>query len=180
MQTPLDPVFGLAASFTLGAIFLAGAVDKLNSRELFASVVEAYGLLPVPIVAVFALTVGMAEGLVGCALFVPRLWPLAQHAAFALLALVSVAVVINLVRGRTEISCGCGGSSADQELSWALVLRNVVLAGVLVIPLLPTSGRTLGFADYGTVCFAVVMGFGLYAALNQLLANVPRLASLRS
>jgi Methylamine utilisation protein MauE len=178
MAFTLDPVYGYSASYTLGAIFLAGALDKLKARELFVSIVQAYGLLPIPLVAVFALAVGIAELVIGCLLFFPASWPFAQYWGIALLVLVTAAVVINLLRGRTELSCGCGGASADQTLSWALVARNVALGSLLSIATLPSTARAMTMLDYFTIVVAVVLGFGLYAAANQLLANAPRLASL--
>ena len=177
MPTSLDPVLIYAASFLLGAIFLAGAYHKLKNRELFVGIVQAYGLLPVPLVVVFSLCVALAELTIGLALWVPRSWPAAQLAGCALLAVVTAAVVINLLRGRPELSCGCGGASADQELSWSLVARNVVLGVVLLSATATPLTRTLTVFDYGTIVLATGIGFGLYAALNQLLANAPRLAS---
>jgi Methylamine utilisation protein MauE len=177
MPTSLDPVLIYAASFLLGAIFLAGAYDKLKDRDLFVGVVQAYGLLPVPLVVVFSFFIALAELAIGLALWVPSCWPAAQLAGCALLAVVTVAVVINLLRGHTELSCGCGGASADQELSWSLVARNVVLTALLFFATATPLTRALTGFDYGTIVLATGVGFGLYAALNQLLANTPRLAS---
>ncbi|MGO4119283.1 MauE/DoxX family redox-associated membrane protein, partial [Rhizobium ruizarguesonis] len=47
--------------------------------------------------------------------------------AFTLLVVYSVAITINLVRGRNEISCGCGGVLGTHNLSWKLVIRNIFL-----------------------------------------------------
>lgn len=59
-----------------------------------------------------------------------------------LLATFTVAVGVNLVRGRTHIACACFGRSS-QRLSWRLPLRNGMLAmlaaiGTGVDALLPT------------------------------------------
>jgi uncharacterized membrane protein len=178
MPLRLDPVLIYAASFVLGAIFLAGAADKFKDRQVFVGVVQAYGLLPVPLVVVFSFGVALAELLIGLALWVPITWPWAQCAGIALLLVVTGAVMINLARGNTELSCGCGGASADQQLSWGLVGRNAVLAAVLGAATATPAARELVWLDYAMVALATAVGFGLYAAANQLLANRPRLASL--
>ena len=178
MPIALDPVLIHIASAVLGAIFLAGALDKFKDRHLFIGVVQAYGLLPVPLVVVFAFLVASAELGIGLALWVPASWPAAQVAGIGLLAVVTAAVVINLLRGRTELSCGCGGASADQQLSWSLVARNAALASLLLSATAMPVARELSVLDYGTIALGTCVGFGLYAALNQLLANAPRLASL--
>ncbi|MGH8597361.1 MAG: MauE/DoxX family redox-associated membrane protein [Gammaproteobacteria bacterium] len=174
----LDPVFRYAASFTLAAIFLLGALDKMRYRELFATVVEAYGLLPVPFVAAFAFVVMISELLIGGLLLFPITWPWSQLLGIWLLFVVTGAIVINIVRGRTDLACGCGGASADQELSWTLVLRNGVLAAVLTAAVASPTPRAMVALDYLSIALAVSVGFSLYATVNQLAANAPRLARL--
>lgn len=171
-----DPVLAHVAACLIALVFLAGAVDKLRQRELFAGIVQAYGLLPVPLVAVFSVVIALAELGIGLALWVPALRPGAPLAGLALLAVVTAAVAINLLRGRTDLDCGCGGASGDQTLSWALVARNVVLAGILAVAVMPAAARALTWLDVAMIALATVGGFGLYAAANQLLANAPRLA----
>lgn len=171
-----DPVLVHGAAGMVALVFLAGAADKLRQREFFAGIVQAYGLLPVPAVAVFALGVALAELGIGLALWAPAMRPAAPLAGLALLAVVTAAVSVNLLRGRTDLDCGCGGASGDQTLSWALVVRNGILAGVLAIAALPAAARGLNWLDLAMIGFVSVGGFGLYAAANQLLANAPRLA----
>lgn len=173
-----DPVIPLAASLLMAAILAAGAVEKLRAPWMFAAIVQAYGLLPTALVGPVAWSVALAEALLAVALCLPGAGPWAQWGALLLLAVVTTAVVVNLLRGRVGIDCGCGGASADQELSWALVWRNLALAGLVSLPLVDDTGRILGVADFLTVAFAVLAGFGLYAGANQLLANAPRLHDL--
>jgi hypothetical protein len=174
----LDPVPALAANFLMAAIFAAGAAEKLRAPWMFAAIVQAYGLLPTVLVTPVAWSVALAEALIALALCLPATDPWAQWGGLLLLAVVTGAVTVNLLRGQVGINCGCGGASADQELSWALVWRNLALAGLVSLPLVDGTGRVLGVADYLTTAFAVLAGFGLYAGANQLLANAPRLHDL--
>ncbi|MGD9603296.1 MAG: MauE/DoxX family redox-associated membrane protein [Gammaproteobacteria bacterium] len=173
-----DPVFVHGVSYALGAIFLAGAADKLRDRHVFIGAVQAYGLLPVPFVVVFSFGVMLAELAVGLALWMPPVWPHAQWAGLALLGVVTGAVIINLLRGHTELDCGCGGAGGDQPLSWGLVARNGGLAAALVLAAATPGARELVWLDYAMVLVTTASLFGLYAGANQLLANRPRLARL--
>ncbi|MBJ6950286.1 hypothetical protein JG666_23760, partial [Vibrio cholerae] len=56
--------------------------------------------------------------------------------AVLLLLVYSVAISINLLRGRKEISCGCGGVLGNHKLSWMLVVRNLFIGAVSVILLM--------------------------------------------
>jgi hypothetical protein len=96
--------------------------------------------------------------------FVP--WPCV--AAIVLLMLFAVAMAINIRRGRDHIDCGCGESFLHQTLNWTLVMRNGVLAVLLIPPLMVTAPLTMSLALSGV---AAGMGFFLlYLLLNSLAA----------
>jgi hypothetical protein len=98
-------------------------------------------------------------------------------------AVVTTAVAINLLRGRTEIDCGCGslgGHVGDQTLSWGLVARNALLALAAVLTLREDAARALVWIDYLSVAGGTLGLLGLYVTVNQLMANTPRLRALRN
>jgi hypothetical protein len=89
--------------------------------------------------------------------------------AIALLLGFALAMAVNLRRGRREIDCGCFQSALRQQLSWALVARNLVLAALL-LPLagggaLPETG--LGLIDGLGAGLALYL---FYLILDQLVA----------
>lgn len=175
----LDPALAGAVDVAAGAIFVSGAWSKWREREAFALAMEGYELIPGVAVPSASLALIVAEFVIGGLLltFFARPWP--ALAGVALLAVVTAAVVVNLLRGRTDIRCGCGGASGDQTLSWALVARNAVLAGGLGGAALVTTARTLAWADYAVVVPGGLLLAGLYAVTSQLIANQPRLTALR-
>jgi hypothetical protein len=75
------------------------------------------------------------------------------------------------------LDCGCGGEPLP--LSWALVLRNLVLAALALAAAAPMAARALGLADFLVIAAALVLGTLLHAALHQMLRHRARL-SLRS
>lgn len=176
----IDPVVSLVLCFAASAVFLHGAWSKWQERELFAAAMQGYDLIPDVTVPTASTALILAEATVGVLLCLQLARPFPQLAAIALLVMVTCAVAVNLLRGRTEISCGCGGSSGDQQISWGLVLRNLVLGLGLGVAALPVATRELHLADNLIVVLGALMLAGLYAAASQLLANGPRLAALRN
>jgi hypothetical protein len=100
-----------------------------------------------------------------------------------LLTAYTMAIGINLLRGRRHIDCGCGFSSLAkpgskalssggiQQLSGGLVIRNGLLILAAMIAAIPPTQRALGFIDYLNLVTALTTLILLYGAFNQLLAN---------
>jgi hypothetical protein len=159
----------------MALVLLAGAAGKLRDRADFALAVEAYELVPERLVPAAALTFALLELTSGLLLAAP--WTRMAGAALALLvmALATAAVIVNLARGRRVLDCGCGGLSGRQPISWWLVLRNTMLALVL-LAVLALPGLSLDLA--GVLCGG--LGFALlYASVDQLLVNGLRQSGLR-
>jgi hypothetical protein len=175
----IDPAIAQLLCVAAAGVFISGAVAKWRERELFAAAMENYELIPsvaVPSASGFLIA---SEFLIGGLLLVPQFKPWPQLAGVALLLVVTGAVIVNLLRGRDHISCGCGGASGDQTLSWALVARNLAFAGLVAWASTPASGRDLVWLDYLVAVAGGAMLAGLYAAASQLIANQPRLQALR-
>jgi len=178
----LDPTLPHIFAALLAIIFLGGAGQKLRDVDGFVMAVEQYRLLPERWAAVAAKSLLAAEIAAGLLLL-----PLATRAAGAGLALAlliafTVAITINLLRGRRAIDCGCGGPEGGQHLSWGLVLRNVTLGAMAALSsatLATEIPRTLVWLDGLTLVAGTLALYGLYAAANQLMTNRPRLLKLR-
>lgn len=177
MQT--DLVFVHAARATLAIVFLVAAWQKLHELEVFEAALANYRLLPEALLAPAARALPAFELATGLALVIAPFSALGGLAALALLLLVTGAVVINLLRGRRDVGCGCGGIEDEQMLSWALVVRNTVLIMLALVALAPPAARDLIWLDYLAVAGSTVAGYGIYLVSSQLIANAPRLARLR-
>lgn len=167
-----DPVTvrGLAAALSI--LLLVGAWQKLRDPVVFGAALENYGLLPTTWVPAVAFVLPATEGMGGLLLLLRETATLGGIVALSVLLLATGAVIVNLVRGRRDIDCGCGGLS-NQQLSWGLVLRNVLLILAVVLVMHGDVERPLVWLDYLTVASTVLALFGLYAVFNQLLANRP-------
>jgi hypothetical protein len=179
-MTP-DPVVTHLVAAALAILLLVGAWQKLRDQVAFRTALEAYDIVPATsLSAVFAWALPGGEALAAVALVIDQTRIFGVALGAVLLAVVTAAVVINLLRGRTDLGCGCGGIEDEQKLSWALVVRNGVLLALLALVGLEPAAREFTALDYVTIAGGACALYGLYAMVNQLLANQPRLVRLRS
>lgn len=178
----LDPVATSALSAVLSVIFLTGAWQKLRDPALFQANVENYRLLPDVLAWPAAILLPLWELVAGVLVLFDSTRMVGAVLAVGLLSVVTTAVAINLLRGRTEIDCGCGslgGHVGDQTLNWGLPARNLVMAFAALLVLREDAARALVWIDYLSVAGATLGLLGLYVTANQLMANTPRLQALR-
>ncbi len=165
----LDPVPVLVARLLLAAVFATAAVGKLRRREAFEGIVANYRLLPERLALPFARALPFVELATVVLLIVPTTARAGGLLAAGLLLLFAGAMTVNILRGRTDIDCGCFVGFLRQRIGWPLVARNLVLALAAVLPWLPVAPRPLGPFDLFTVAAAVVVLTASHAALSRLL-----------
>lgn len=160
----IDPLLLLIAAGWTAALLLHAAVAKLADRGLFHQHLAAYGV-PEALQPALVWALPLAEGAAALGLVTP--WrPVAALGGAALLMVYGAAMAWHLARGRV-LDCGCGG--APLPLSWALVVRNAVLAGIAAAAALPSTGRAVGAADFAVAAAALLLGALLLAAFSQVL-----------
>lgn len=150
-----DPAVQLFAALGLALVFGASAASKMTGWPEFAGAVQNYRLLPAAAVTPFAYTLPPVEGAAAAGLLFPATRPHAAGIVLALLVVFSLAIGINIARGRHHIDCGCFRAAFRQPLSWWLVGRNAALAGLALVamaggpiarPLVWLDGVTVGAA----------------------------------
>lgn len=158
----------LAAMVFIALLFLRAAMHKAQDYGRFLGFLADYRLVPE------ALLAALARGLIGLEFAVVALliWPpVAMYGAmgaFALLGLYALAMAINLLRGRTLIECGCGGSG--QPLSWLLVVRNCTLMALCALAMWVPMQFT-GALDLFFALGAGLLAFGFYVIAELVTAN---------
>ena len=172
-----DPVIVRTLGAAVAVVLLVAAVAKLRDREVFAATIDNYRLLPPASAPAVALVLPLAEIAAALAsLYGPtRIW--GALGAAALLSLFAAAIAVNVVRGRFDFDCGCGGGE-HPRLSWALVVRNGVLAVAALAAFVEGPHRPFEAIDALTVAGGTAALVTLYHFSNLLLANAPRLAGL--
>ena len=176
----LDPILTLTANYCVALLFLFACYGKVRSFGVFRATLSDYELVPGALVGLSAISIVVLELAIGFgALFRSFAAPV-MAAAAVLLLLYAAAIGVNLVRGRRDIDCGCTGPATQQLLSGWLILRNTGLAALAIVGAAPTTQRLLHSADFALVGMALLAAGALYAAINQLMANAPRLDALDS
>lgn len=178
-----DPVFVYAILAMLVGILWLGAIDKLRNMLLFEAAVAGYKLLPSSIQKPFAYAFVCVELLAGLLLLVPEWRALGAIGALAVFLVATLGMTVNLLRGNTDIDCGCGGlSQSSTGLSWLIVARNVVLAAFVLFVMTQANSplREIVWFDWVSfIGFALAM-LGLYFVLNQLIESHIQIEKIRS
>ncbi|MGG6429033.1 MauE/DoxX family redox-associated membrane protein [Acetobacter ghanensis] len=127
----------LAAALSAGCIgtmFLVAGVAKLRDHDTFLGTLASYRLLPDWSYESAAWALAIAETGVALLLFSGFGALVGGLAAATLLVVFALAMGVNVLRGRTDLSCGCTPGVVSEKLSWAVVLRTVACAGVALVP----------------------------------------------
>lgn len=153
----------------LAFIFIGSALSKINNFDKHIGIISDYKILPPNLSKVAGRLDFIAELVVGLFLIVGFLKPLVVLGAVLLFLIYNVAISINLLRGRKEISCGCGGILGNHQLSWKLVTRNIFLIVITLSILL--NKNSLFSLDTLIQTDNLVYAFG-YKAWQYLLISV--------
>jgi len=119
-------------------------------------------------VPLLAVVVVALEAAAAALLPVPASRPAGALLAAALLASYAVAIGANLRRGRTRIDCGCFGAGARASIGPWMMIRNLLLALLVLAAALPVTNRGLTGLDALTIVGAVTCLAILYAAQEVL------------
>ncbi|EHR73368.1 Methylamine utilization protein MauE [Burkholderiales bacterium JOSHI_001] len=162
----LDPLLVWMAAAALATLFAHAALDKARDLALTEQHVAAYGV-PFQISAAFARALPAVEALAALLLMTP--WRAAGAVlAAALLLAYAAAMAWHRLHGRS-LDCGCGGEPLP--VSWALVVRNGLLAALAGVAGAAMAPRAMGLGDFFVVVAALLMATLLYAALHQVLRH---------
>lgn len=161
-----DALLVWMAVAAVATLLAQAAVAKWLDLPLFGAHLAALG---VPTVAQALLTRALPalESLAAAALLTPARAYGAALAAALLLAYGAV-MAWHRAQGRRP-DCGCGGEPLP--VSWALVLRNALLAALALVAGAPMAPRALGLGDFAVIAASLLLGTLLYAALHQVLRH---------
>ncbi len=171
-----DPVAAGAVAGCVALILFAAAWHKFSEPDVFAGALDAYQLVPSAGVVAVARLLPIIEVVIGVMVLAPAARPMGLVAFAGLVALYALAIAINLARGRPQIDCGCGGDI--HLLSWGLVARNAVLAGVALAMTVPSVDRPYEWLDAITLVAGILALYASYLTFDELLRQFGRIAAL--
>jgi uncharacterized membrane protein len=176
----IDPAIRDLLAGSLALIFGASGVMKIRDLEMFEGSVANYQLLPASLEKLFAYLLPILEFACAIGLMASATRGAAALGLLMLLVIFSGAIGINLMRGRTNIDCGCFGPLLRQELSGWLLLRNVFLMILAAAILLPENGRLIEPLDLVTIVLGAATLVVLYASANFAIGNAPKTCALET
>jgi len=158
---PVDHTLLLAARVVGAVLFGMSAWHHTRDLAGFRAAIEGYRLLPGGASGVVALAIIAAEACIAVSLASGLLLYMGALVAVCLLALFAAAIAINLLRGRTDIDCGCSWARGGTRLGWGLVLRNGLIIALLATLLAPVQGSpgALQVIDGIGAGLAVLLGY---------------------
>jgi hypothetical protein len=172
-------MLGEVARLTVAAIFALAALHAMREWTVFGGIVEQYRMVPLWLAWIFARILPPLQWVAAAALVLPMASRAGAALGLCLMTLFTVAVIVNLARGRVSIDCGCGGA-LGQKLSMGLALRNlVVMVGLIIAWVAPAKGAVDGVTAIGVICASLAL-IALYFAANQLMTNFQALYAVSS
>lgn len=165
----IDPLLPLVISTALALLFFMAARHKLSDNRRFQAQLAAYQLVPEPLLGISAKALPWLEMSLVFMLLIPFTRPLAASVAATLLVVYALAMAVNLIRGRSEIDCGCG--DMPQPLSYLLIARNSVLSAGALMLVLPVVERAITTTDLIFVALFTAVLATAYVMVELLVKN---------
>jgi hypothetical protein len=162
----------MLASIATGLICLVLAralLHKLTARIEFQATLSEYRILPAGWSTAAAIVLLVSEAVALAAIITPAYRQDGAVLAGGLFGLYSVAIAINLLRGRDRIDCGCGG--AGQQLSWFLVARNLLLIAGSACIVTCDMPAMLGLAECAVAAGLAPLLWLLLVLFDRILGN---------
>lgn len=125
-------------------IFISTALSKYINFDKHIGIVSDYKIFSPKYSKVISKIDILLEVIVGILLLLDFIRIIAVSIALLLLLSYTLAIIVNLTRGRNKISCGCGGVIGTHQLSWNLVFRNIVF--IITVYLISLSDSTALFS----------------------------------
>jgi hypothetical protein len=189
----IDPVYASAAQAGMAVVVLLGAFARWRRPGAFGDAVANYRLLPGALVTPASFAILAAETGGAAALLFPDTRVTGAALLVALMLAFAAGLAFNIVRGHTDIDCGCSAfgaarasasasasANAPRGIGWFHVARALLFAALAATAFIEPAVRPIVWFDYVTLFFSVLLVACALVIVDALLANVPRLAHLRN
>jgi hypothetical protein len=163
-----DPAIAALIVCCVSLLFAGAAIHKLRDPRRFDEVFAAYGLMRPAARLGMSRLVPVLEAAVAGGLLFDLSRRQAAGVGIVLLLGYATAIAVNLARGRRDLACGCGGPDDRRPIAPWMVWRNVTVAVLLLVPMLPWGARPLTPTDAVTIGFGTATIALLYHCLDRL------------
>lgn len=131
----LELILTAGRLFVGGVLIIAGLLKLKAGSHWFLQNILAYSLVKGKSAVLLARWLPWVEILCGGLLLIGLMIPLITVISFTLLLGFTLVVISTFLRGR-PVNCGCFGQKTDSkstQIRWAVVYRNLMLTGILVL-----------------------------------------------
>jgi hypothetical protein len=173
----VDPVINALLVACVALLFASAAFHKLRDLRRFDEIFNAYGLVPWRERLRLSRLVPLVEGVMAGGLLFDESRQVAAAAGSVLLLAYAGAIAWNLSRGRRDLACGCGGPNDRRPIAAWMIWRNVFLAMLATVVMLPVGARMLSPTDVVTIVFGAATCSLAYLCADRLLSQPARLSS---
>ncbi len=173
----IDPAIAVLIVACSALLFAAAAFHKLRDLRRFDEIFAAYGLLPWAARLRLSRAVPLLEACVAGGLLPDVTRSAAACVGIVLLLVYAGAITVNLLRGRRELACGCGGPDDRRPIAPWMVWRNILFAVALFPVMLPWGPRPLQLTDMVTIGFGTATCALVYLCFDRLLGRTGRLSA---
>lgn len=108
-------------------LFFSTAIHKVRYRKRHVQAIKAYEIIKEEWASLFFYIFLIFEGYISLSLIFTGFTIYNTLVCLLLLSVYTIAVGINLARGRRNLSCGCGGVLESEQLNFGIVFRNLFL-----------------------------------------------------
>ena len=171
-------VFTGAIGLLIAGILLQAGLSKLSAENqgYYARTIQSYGVVPEAIALFLAKVIGVAEIAICALILIPATAKIGLLFASSLFAIYLLAFAKQLLQGKADMNCGCGGPGADLKISPMLLLRNATLIGLCLFAV-DSQTVTFGIAWIVVIPLAIMLGL-VYLSCDQLIANQQKIQLL--
>lgn len=164
-------IYSFIVSLFFSYLFLMAGIHKISRPAYVKDIIVNYRIIPERVTPLVARLLPLVECAVGAGLLIPGLRAVAGWCVLGLLLLYTLAIAVNLFRGRDKVDCGCGGATQRQYLSKGLLLRNLLLAGAALLMVLLAPDVVPSVIESAYLLPAIIFLAIFYQAANQLVMN---------
>ncbi|MED1436324.1 MULTISPECIES: MauE/DoxX family redox-associated membrane protein [Bacillus cereus group] len=177
--------------FLIICIFISTIYSKVVQREKHIEVIRNYKIVVDKwIIPFFYLNISL-EIIIVVGLATKLFVILSIVISLLLINMYTIAIIINLLRGRKNITCGCGGIVGDSSLSVLLVLRNGILLMLCGLALYINMNNSINYSIVHELvlnrtyivllmCFSLILLYLCSVELKTVYLKFKELSSLKS
>lgn len=168
-------------------IFVQAGLHKISSKntQYYGNLVMQYfnlyqgidnkaKLKQLPWIHRMIKVIGVLEVCLALAVVIPSTRYIATFFIIAALLSYMLMMAYQLIQGKREMDCGCGGSASQLKISGSLLIRNVMFSLMALFCLLPGQGT---LSSSTVIVFVIALSAILVnLIIEQLIANAQKLS----